>query len=327
MADIVCLGEILLRFAPPKYERLRQARTLNVVTVGSQLNVAAGFAQMGKHAVMLTQLPESEIGILAKMAAQGTGVDMAHVRLIPNTRMGTFYMEFTSTPRVGSLVYDRKHSAASMITPDDFAWDALLQGAKIAYSDGIFPGLSESCRAASVAFYQAAKRKGCLTAFDVNFREHLWTNDAARAAWSALLPLVDVVITSQGVTQGIFGFSGTADETATWYQREFGSRIVVVTHREIPSIERGAWSSIALADGAFVQGKRFDFTIVDRIGTGDAFCAGLLFGLLESGIEYGLNFGNALCALAHTIEGDTALVSRAEVDALLRDDYHLRIKR
>jgi 2-dehydro-3-deoxygluconokinase len=197
----------------------------------------------------------------------------------------------------------------------------------ISHTDGIVPGISPGCREAVQAYLQAAKGAGCLTSFDVNYREHLWTAESARACWETLLPLVDIVVTSQSVSETVFGFRGTDEEVARQYYETFGCRLVAVTRREINGVLRGAWSSIAYADGQIINGRRYEFDTVDRYGTGDVFFAGLLYGYLEGDVTFALNFANAACALAHTIEGDVAHLRAEEVLPLLNETIDLRVKR
>jgi 2-dehydro-3-deoxygluconokinase len=241
--------------------------------------------------------------------------------------MGVNYLEHTVTPRVSVIVYDRAGSAASTMGPDDYDWPAIVRDTRVAYTDGIMPGLSEGCRQAALALLQAAREVGCLTAFDVNYREHLWTEERAREVWSEMLPLVDVIVTNRSVSEAVFGYKGSDEQIMRRYEQDFGNRIVVFTTREMFGILRGAWSSQALHQGEVLNGRRFEFDIVDRVGTGDAFAAGFVYGYVEQGAQYGLDFGNALCAIAHTFEGDVAQVSAAEVQAMLSDDYSLKVKR
>ena len=325
--DLVSLGEVMLRMSPPRYERLRQARSLDVHVAGSQLNVAANLARLGCRTAFLSKLPANELGVLARDTCASYGVDMSHVRMVPGTRMGVNYLEHTVAPRVSAIVYDRAGSAASTTGPDDYDWAAIARDTGAAYTDGIMPGLSEGCRQAALSFLRAAKDEGCLTAFDVNYREHLWTEERAREVWSELLPLVDVMVTNRSVSEAVFGYRGSDEEIMRRYVEDFGSRVVVFTTREMFGILRGAWSSQALYEGQVLSGRRFEFDIVDRFGTGDAFMAGFLYGYVEQGAQYGLDFGNALCAIAHTFEGDMVQVSAAEVRAMLSDDYSLRVRR
>lgn len=328
MYDLVSLGEVMLRLSPPKYERLRRAQTLDVRVSGSQLNVAANLARLGKQTAFISRLPANELGLLALDACLSYGVDLRYVKLIPGTRMGVNYVEFSATPRASVAVYDRAGSAASTVTPEDFPWEEIAASTRFAYTDGIFPGLSPSCRAAAFEFLHAARTQGCQVCFDVNYREHLWSPEEARQAWAELLPFVDIVATNRSVSEQVFGYQGTDEELLQQYSAEFGCRMVCLTNREILGVLHGAWSSLALQDGQVLQGSRFEFDAIDRFGTGDAWFAGVLYGLLEGEDPlFALNFGNALCALAHTIEGDVAHLSASEVRGLLSRGYDFRLRR
>ncbi|MCA0453614.1 MAG: sugar kinase [Chloroflexi bacterium] len=327
MYDLISLGEVMLRLAPPKFERLRRTRSLDVEVAGAQLNIAANIARLGKKSAFISKLPDNELGVLAYDSCAAYGVDMSHVKRVPNTRMGMNFLEFTATPRVGVTIFDRRGSAASTITVDDFDWSALAAQTRIAHTDGIVPGLSTGCREATTAYLQAARDAGCVTSFDVNYREHLWTEATALECWKTLLPLVDIVVTSRSVSEAVFGFTGSDADIMQAYHDSFGHKLICLTHREIMGVLQGAWSSKALYDGQVLTGRRYEFDVVDRFGTGDAFFAGLLYGYLDDTPQFALDFGNAACALAHTIEGDVAQFTAAEVLLLLKENIDLRVKR
>lgn len=325
--DLVSLGEPLLRLAPPGHCQLRMAGSLDVVVVGSQLNVAANLARLGKRAAFLTKLPDNPLGLLALDSCMSYGLDVSHIKLVPGGKMGATYVEFSAAPRAPVAVYDRAGSAASTVSADDFDWDAVLCETKYAHTDGIFPGLSKTCSAATEAFFDSARRNGCLTSFDVNYREHLWSPEEARNSFSSILPKVDILATSRGVSELVFGYSGTDEEIMRRYGDEFGCKLVCMTAREIIGLKQGAWSSKALTHGGVVCGRRREFEIVDRYGTGDAWFAGFLYGYMEHDVEFALNFGNASCALAHTIEGDVAHLRCEDVMAVMGDSTDLRVRR
>jgi 2-dehydro-3-deoxygluconokinase len=327
--DLVALGEPLLRLSPPKYTQLRRAASLDAFVVGSQLNVAANLARLGKRTALVTRLPDNPLGLLALDAIRSYGVDTSHVKLVSGGKLGVTYVEFSQAPRAPLAIYDRAGSAAGTTSIDDFDWNAVVAGAAIAYTDGIFPGLGEGCLEATAAFIGAARQGGCRTAFDVNYREHLWTPQAAREAWSLLLPQIDIIVTNRGVSETVFGFQGDDEAILRQYRDRFGCRIVCLTHRETLGLARGAWTSCALTPQGIVQARRREFDIVDRYGTGDAWLAGFLYGHLArpGDLYFALDFAGALCALAHTIEGDVAHVTPAEVLAIMEGGTDLQLRR
>lgn len=331
--DLIALGEPLLRLSPPKHIQLRRAASFDACVVGSQLNVAANLARLGKRTALLTRLPDGPLGLLALDAIRGYGVETSHIRLVPGGKLGVTYVEFSAAPRPPLAVYDRAGSAAAGTTAADFEWDALCGETSAVYTDGIFPGLARGCREAALEFLTVARRLGRLTCFDLNYREHLWTPASAREAWSELLPLADIVITNRNVSETVFGFRGKSESDdeglLRQYADRFGCRLVCLTRRESLGLARGAWSSTALSAAGVFHGRRREFDIVDRYGTGDAFVAGLLFAQLErpGDVAYALDFGGALCALSHTIEGDVAHVAPADVAAAMGEEVDLRLRR
>ena len=321
MVDLVSLGELMLRLSPPRYKRLRQARTLDVNVCGAQFNVAANLASLGKHSAFITKLPANELGVLAADSATGLKVDMSHVQFVPGTRMGMIYVDFAVEPRQSLHVYDREHSAASTIAPQDFDWARILAGARLAHMDGIFPGVSPSCHEATLAYLDAAKAAGCAVSFDVNYRETIWRPEQARAVFEKILPRVDILVTNRGVSENLFGLRGDDRELLSRYRDQFGCRIVCLTYREMESASRGRWHSVGLYQDELLRGKPVRFEVVDRYGAGDAFVAGLLYGYLEGDVQTGFDLGDAMCALSHTTEGDAASVSLEEVKAVLAEGY------
>lgn len=325
--DLISLGEPLLRLSPTGFGQLRRASRFDAYVVGSQLNVAADFARLGGRAAFLTKLPENPLGSLTVDVCAGCGLDVSHIRRVPGGKMGVTYVEFSAAPRAPRAVYDRTGSAASTISPEDFPWDELASRTRYAYTDGILPGLSESCRRAAGAFLEAARKRGCVTCFDVNYRRHLWTPESAKEMLGELLPLVDVLVTNRNVSEAIFGYGGSDEEILRRTAGDFGCRVVCLTSREMSGDRRGAWASRAISEERILPSRRREFDVVDRYGTGDAWFAGFLYGHMRGDIGFALDYGNALCALAHTVEGDVAHFTAAEVEAVMGEGPDTGLKR
>ena len=328
--DLVSLGEPLLRLSPPGFGQLRRATSLNACVVSSQLNVAADLARLGRKTVFLTKLPDNPLGLLALDACRSYGVDVSHIKIVPEGRMGVTYVEFSAAPRVPVAVYDRAGSAASTIGPADFDWEKILERSTFAYTDGIFPGLSASCMDAAIAYLSTAKQVGCTVCFDVNYREHLWRPESAREAWLRLLPYVDILVTNRAVSQLVLGYDGSDEDILRSYIDNFGCRVACLTKRQVSETSQGAWESFALtAEGVSATGNCYTYDVVDRYGTGDAWFAGFIYAYAchERGLEYALSFGNAMCALAHTVDTDIAHLTVDQIESLINHPEQRDVRR
>ncbi len=211
--DLISIGEPLLRLSPPEGVQIRRTSSFDVFVAGSQLNIAANLARLGASTAFLTKLPSDPLGMLIIDSCRSCGVDTSLIKSITG-KMGLTYVEFSAAPRPAKAIYDRAGSTASTITPDDFDFNSILSNTRYAYTDGIFPGLSPSCRETAQVFLDTAKKQGCVTCFDVNYREHLWTESTAKETFSELLPKVDLLATNRDVSERVFGYSGSDEEIA-----------------------------------------------------------------------------------------------------------------
>ena len=327
MIDVVTIGEGMLRLSPPRFHRIRRAGSLDLHVCGSQGNVACNIARLGLKTAFVTKVPDSDLGLLMRDHYMSCGVDTTYIRNERDSRLGVNYIEFGATPRASKVIYDRRNSAASTISRDDYDWDEMLAGVRLAYTDGILPGLSDSCRGATAEFIAAAKRQKCLVAFDINYREHLWSPETARECLSGILPSVDLLITTQWDSETVFGYTGEYGEILQRFADEFGCSVVGITLREVHDVLRGTWNTMVLANGEIRKGQAYPVDMIDRFGAGDSWGSGFLFAYLETSDPfYAMEFGNATCALHHTIPGDVAQVSRDEVEQLMASK-DFRVKR
>ena len=314
--DIVSLGEPLLRFSPPAGQRIDYADSFEVRLAGSQMNIAADAARLGLKSALLTRLPANPLGELARRRIFEFGVDVSHIKMVPESRMGATFVEFGIFPRMARSMYDRADSAASGIEAGTFDWEALARESRVFYSDGIFPALSPGCALAALEFFKAGRRNRVRNAFDLNFRRQLWTAEEAGRCWSEILPLIEMVVINRNVCEEVFGLSGSDRELCEKFAAMFGCEFVAFTSRTGEGRKHGAWHALLLHDGKFFEGET-EYDIVDRYGSGDAWFAGLIRSILAGkSPEEAVRFANAVLALAHTTFGDVIQCSAAEAEAL-----------
>jgi 2-dehydro-3-deoxygluconokinase len=342
MVKTVCFGEIMLRLSPPGFERLFQSPVLQATFGGGEANVAVSLAQFGCDSAYVTRLPANPIGDAALRALRAEGVNVEHV-VRGGSRLGIYFAETGASQRASTVVYDRAHSAMSELQPGSIPWHDVFEGASWFHVTGITPALGESARACTREAVEAARRAGARISVDLNYRRKLWTEAEAQQAMRPLMPLVDVVIANEEDLQAVLGVEVPhADVTggslsvagyrhaAERVAGEFGVRQVAVTLRESLSASDNAWSAVLLDAGAgtFHQSQRYTVRLVDRIGGGDSFAAGLIYGLAAGWApEASLRFAVGASALKQTIPGDFNHVSVAEVERLVAGDASGRVQR
>jgi 2-dehydro-3-deoxygluconokinase len=338
----VCFGEIMLRLSPPGFERLLQSPTLGATFGGGEANVAVSLAHFGCHSVYVTRVPSHAIGDAAVRAMRAEGVDVAHV-LRGGPRLGIYFAETGASQRPSTVIYDRAHSAVSEIEPGSVPWDVVLAGATWFHWTGITPALGARAAAAVRDAIAAARRAGARVSVDLNYRKALWSPSAAQQTMRPLVSGVDVMIANEEDMQAVLGVSVPGSnvtaasldvdayrEAAARVANELGVARVAVTLRESLSASDNAWSAVLFdrATGACHRSQRYAVRLVDRIGGGDSFAAGLIV-QLASGVppETALRFAVAASALKQTIPGDFNRVSVAEVERLVGGDASGRVQR
>jgi len=325
--DIITLGEAMIRLSPPGFQRLEQATTLEVRIGGAELNVAVDVARLGLRAAWLSKLPDNALGRMTANKAREHGVDVSHVIWAKGERMGLYFVEFGAQPRASSVLYDRAGSAIASLKPSDFDWPAIFSQGRLFHVSGITPALSSSCAEAALAASRAAKEAGCIVSVDVNYRAKLWSETDANRVMTALMAHTDVLITTEEDTQKVFRIEAPDyREVARELQRRFSLQAVAITLRETPSVLRNTWSAFAVAGDELYEAPVYQVEIVDRLGAGDAFTAGFLWGYLQDNLAKGVAYGTAYSALKHSIPGDFHWGTLGEVEALVKGGG-LRIER
>jgi 2-dehydro-3-deoxygluconokinase len=327
---LVTFGEAMLRLTPPGFQRLEQAASLEVQVGGAELNVAVAAARLGLDARWVSRLPENPLGRLIARRAREHGVDLSRVVWTPEDRAGIYFAELGAAPRASSVLYDRAGSALSRIAPGMIDWPQAFRGARWFHTSGITPALSESAAATTTEALSAAKAAGLTVSYDLNYRSKLWSPEHARAVQQPLLQYVDLLIATEEDTRIVLGIEAGAGElfdridaesfaaVARAVHDRFGIAAVALTLRANPRVWQNGWSALLFTQGRVHRAPRYEVEIVDRIGAGDAFSAGLIFARLRGEEwERALHFGTALSALKHTVPGDFSQATREEVERLL----------
>ena len=341
-AKVVTFGEIMLRLGSPGFERLFQSPMLTAAFGGGEANVAVSLAQFGLDSYYVTRLPPHAIGDAVVRALRAEGVRTDYI-VRGGSRLGIYFTETGASQRASTVIYDRAHSAISEIPADAVDWARVMDRAAWFHVTGITPALGEHGVAATKAAVAAAKHAGARISVDLNYRKKLWTETQAQQTMRPLMRDVDVVIANEEDLQSVLGVhvegadvtAGALDvagyrKAAERVTTEFGPSMVAITLRESLSASDNGWSAL-LWDGAsrtLHQSQRYSVRLVDRIGGGDSFAAGLIFGLVTGRPQdQSLRFAVAASALQQTIPGDFNRTTVAEVDGLAKGDASGRVRR
>jgi 2-dehydro-3-deoxygluconokinase len=297
--DFLTLGETLLRLSPPGMQRLDQASAFEIGIGGSELNVACLLARLGRRTAWVSRLPEGPLGRIVDGEARRHGVDTRFVRWIPEARLGLMFFEPGPAPRNARVIYDRKHSAAAEMGFEDAPWEALIAASTRIHLSGITPALGPSCRAlvAHVAALAAAARKP--VSYDLNYRATLWSGAEARAMLDAVAPHLELFVVAERDARAVLGFEEEAERLAEAIAARYGVPLVALTRP--PGDEPG---DILLAHGAIRFASRYKVEIVDRIGAGDSFVAGLIHGLIGGDLDLAIRLAAYAAAIGLATPGD-----------------------
>jgi len=337
---VVTFGEIMMRLATPGRLRFGQAKELELTYGGGEANVAVSLANFGLDAAFVSRLPKNPFGDGAIQVLRGLGVDTSQIAR-GGERIGIYFLETGASQRASVVVYDRAGSAVSQVKPGQFDWAEIFEGADWFHFTGITPALGPDVAAATKEACIAAKAAGLTVSCDLNYRKKLWTPAEAQATMTELMQWVDVAIGNEEDSEKVFGIkSNNADITsgqvdAEGYEQvartmaeKFNFSTVAVTLRESRSADNNGWSAMLLHEGKALKSQIYDVNIVDRVGGGDSFAGGLIYGLAtgRSGQD-ALEFAVAASCLKHSISGDFNLVSVGEVESLVKGDGSGRVQR
>ncbi len=319
-ARVVTFGELMLRLSPPGQERLFQSHTLRADFGGCEANVAVGLAHLGVRAAYVTRLPDSPIGHAALHALEAEGVDTGQV-VLGGERMGIYFVEPGADMRTSRVIYDRAGSAFAGIAPSMVDWARALAGASWLHGSGITPALGEGPRGALAAAIDAARATGARISLDLNYRPALWQGRDPRAVIAPLVQGADLLIGNPDAVRAMLGVEAPDDSLAQRLAERCGCRRVALTRREVLSANEHGWSAVlydAASRGAW-SSRRYQVRVVDRVGGGDSFAAGLIAALAaDRELADAVQFAAAAGALKLTIPGDWNRATPEEIEHLVR---------
>ena len=336
----VTFGEIMMRLTPSGMTRLVASDSFGAVYGGGEANVALSLSVLGADASYVTKLPQNPLGEAARNYLRRYGVNTEHI-LFGGNRLGLYFLERGADKRPARVVYDRKGSSIAEAEPTEFDWDSILSGADYFHLSGITPALSDKMAAASLDAVKAAKRLGVTVSFDPNYRAALWSLDTAAKTISKIMPYVDLLITNENQAKDLFGVAVpqkeiTGDDVSDQgYEalckalvEKYDLKAVALTERRTFSANDNSISAKFYDGERFVTSLKYRMDIVDRVGGGDAFAAGLLYALGDNmTAQDAVDFAAAACCLKHSIEGDANLATKEEIFALANGNMNGRTKR
>lgn len=344
MADkVLTMGEIMLRLSTPGYSRFVQSQQFDVNYGGGEANVAVSLANFGFDSYFISKLPKHEIGQSALNSLRRYGVRTEYI-VRGGDRLGIYFLETGASQRGSKVIYDRANSAVTNLGRDELDWDDVFSGAKWFHWTGITPALGKKAQESLTAACIAAKKKGVTISADLNYRAKLWTTKEAQAVMVPMMEYVDVCIANEEDAEKSLGFRAASTdvesgelneqgyfELARKLKEKFKFKAVAITLRESYSASRNGWSALLHDDKDCkdpYRSRRYDVRIVDRVGGGDSFAGGLIYGFLKkNNTREALEFAVAASCLKQTIPGDFNLVSADEVEKLAGGSGSGRVER
>ena len=337
---IVTFGELMLRLAPEGYLRFVQSEKFQATFGGAEANVAVSLANYGEDVAFVTKLPTHEIGQMAVNSLRKFGVDTAKI-VRGGNRVGIYYCEKGASQRPSKVIYDRAGSAIAEAVSSDFNWKSILEGAKWFHVTGITPALSKNAAQITIEACKAAKEMGITVSTDLNYRKKLWSKEEAKSVMTEVCKYVDYCIANEEDAKDVFGIEAeNTDIESGKLNREgyisvakqltdmFDFKGVAITLRESISANDNKLSAMLYTDGEAYFSRKYDMHIVDRVGGGDSFGAGLIYSIVNGfDSQRAIEFAVAASCLKHSIEGDYNMVSVAEVENLAKGSGSGRVQR
>jgi len=337
---VVTLGEIMMRLSTPGFERFVQADSFDVTYGGGEANVAVAVSNYGLNGVFVSKVPDNALGQAAINHIRRYGVDTQFMAR-GGKRLGIYFLETGASARASQVIYDRADASIADVDASEFDWDAIFEGADWFHTTGITPALSDKAAALTLAALKAAKAKGVTTSIDLNYRKKLWSKEKAQQVMSELCQYVDVCIGNEEDAETCLGFKSAGTDITKGelnlngykdvfqqMKAKFGFKYIASTLRESHSASDNGWSALVYDGNEFYHSKQYEVRIVDRVGSGDSFASGFIFGLVTGlPMAEAAEFGVAASALKHTIPGDLNHATLSEVSTLMKGDASGRVQR
>jgi 2-dehydro-3-deoxygluconokinase len=324
--DALAFGELLLRLASPLNERMISGAVFEKRAGGAELNVVSGMSLLGLHTGIVSKLPKSELGTYIRNNVRFCGVSDEWIIYdeSPEARLGIYYYEHGVYPRKPTVVYDRKNASVNTLKPEDIP-DSIYNSTRLFHTSGISLALTEQSRSTALTLIRKFKEAGALISFDVNFRANLWSEEDAKKYIEQILPFVDILFISEETSRRTFGKTGDLTEILKSFAKEYNIGILASTERKIISPKKHTFGSTiynAEEDKFYKEPPYENIEVVDRIGSGDAYVSGVLFGLLAYGdCKKALEYGNAACAVKNTVLGDLPSTDKREIDKIIEGHH------
>lgn len=330
----------MLRLSTPGFERFVQSDSFDVTYGGGEANVAAAVTNYGLNGVFVSKVPDNAIGQSAINHLRRYGVDTQYVAR-GGKRLGIYFLETGASARASQVIYDRADAAIAEVDASEFNWDAIFEGADWFHTTGITPALSDRAAELTLAALKAAKAKGITTSIDLNYRKKLWSKEKAQKVMTELCQYVDVCIGNEEDAETTLGFKSAGTDITKGelnldgykdvfqqMKAKFNFKYIASTLRESHSASDNGWSALVYDGNEFYHSKQYEVRIVDRVGSGDSFASGFIYGLV-TGLPMGeaAEFGVAASALKHTIPGDLNHATLSEVSTLMKGDASGRVQR
>ena len=326
--EIVTFGETMIRLSAPDCQRLEQAGTFDVNIGGSESNVAITIQRLGLQTEFVTRLTNNPLGRMIENRVRQHGVDTENIIWTDEDRIGKYFLEFGASPRPSSVIYDRADSAISNVEKGMVDWDRVFEGTELFHTSGITPAISETANEATDEAMKKAQDNGLKVSIDLNYRSKLWSQEEAQETMTRLMDMTDILITTEEDTERVFDITGEDyEEVAEKLTNRFGFEAVAITLRDNISMWRNDWTAIAYKDGEIYDDMTYELELVDRVGGGDAFTGGFLYGYLTGDVAKAVKYGNASSAIKQSNPSDTNWVTPEEAKTLAEGGGRVRIGR